>query len=305
MGSPRIATVLRRRRPIVALAVAAALAAGTLSACEMPEEGRYATQQYTAAQITSQLDLVYGTAPNYQGTTVDLKLDVYLPPDEGLGPLPLIIMVHGGGFATGDKSNMAGTARAYAQRGFVAVSLGYRLDPGAASNELRWLAAAQNAIDDGMESVRWLRANAATYRIDTERIGMLGSSAGGAIALGVGAANDPTPGGPLAAYSHTIDAAVSTGAHLTPGIDLGVVTFEPTDAPALMFHYETDTVTGNTDEYAYETCQGLIDAGAWCTFVLNPGSGHTVSLASTSANWTGHIGDFLWPKMRLFTAAGV
>lgn len=271
----------------------------------MPEEGRYSTQQYTSGQISSELDLAYGTAPNYQGTTVDLKLDVCLPPDEGLGPLPLVILVHGGGFANGNKSDMASAARGYAQKGFVAVSLGYRLDPGAGSNELRWLAAALNAIDDGMEAVRWLRANAATYRIDTGRIGMLGSSACGAIALGVGAANDPTPGGPLATYSHTINAAVSTGAHLTPGIELGVVTFESNDAPALMFHYEADTVTGDTDEYAYEMCQGLIDAGGWCTFVLNPGSGHTMMISSTGANWTAHIGDFLWPKMRLFTVASV
>ena len=247
---------------------------------------------------------MYGSAVDHQGTTVDLKLDVYLPPDDGVGPLPTVVLVHGGGFANGDKSSMASAAMSYARRGFVAVSLGYRLDPGASTNQLRYLAAAQNAIDDGMESVRWLRANAATYRIDTERIAMLGSSAGGAIALGVGIADDPTPGGPLAAYSHSIAAAVSTGAHLTPGVDLGVVTFEPTDAPALMFHYETDSTTGATAEYAYRTCQGLIDVGVTCEFVLNEGTGHTVSLSANSTNWTDHIGDFLWTKMRLFTAAG-
>ena len=100
------------------------------------------------------------------------------------------------------------------------------------ADQARWLLAARNAIDDGMESVRWLRSKAATYGFDDTRIAALGSSAGGAIALGIGATDDPTPTGPVAAWSPKIRAAVSTGAHLTPGLDLGLFTLEATDAPA-------------------------------------------------------------------------
>ncbi len=103
-----------------------------------------------------------------------------------------MVLIHGGSFSAGDKSQMAGTARTYAQRGYVAASLGYRLDPNASETQERYLSAARDAIDDGMEAARWLRANAATYRIDPTRMAFIGSSAGGAVALGVGVSEDPT-----------------------------------------------------------------------------------------------------------------
>lgn len=267
----------------------------------MPASGRFVTQQYTDAQLTTVADQVYGTAENYAGATVSLKLDLYLPPAGGPAQRPVVVLIHGGGFTEGDKSQMAGTARGYARLGFVAVSLGYRLDPGAnpSTDQARWLNAALDAIDDGMEAVRWLRSKAATYGIDPTRIGMVGSSAGGAIALGVGSADDPTPGGPLAAHSPKIRGAVSTGAHLTPGIDLGLITLQASDAPALMFHYATDTVTGNTAAYARKTCDGLVAAGSRCTFVQQSGSGHTVGLAASGSRWTDAIGPFLWDELDL------
>jgi poly(3-hydroxybutyrate) depolymerase len=294
----------RARVGVVATIVAAVVVLiGVLAPAgeAMPASGRFVTAQYTDAQLTTVADQVYGTAKNHAGTTVSLKLDVYLPPAGGPAQRPLAILIHGGGFTSGDKSQMTSTAKGYARLGFVAVSLGYRTDPGAnaSTDQARWLGAALNAIDDGMEAVRWLRSKAATYGIDPTRISMVGSSAGGAIALGVGAADDPTPGGPLAAWSPKIRAAVSTGAHLTPGIDLGLITLQSTDAPALMFHYASDTVTGNTSAYARKTCDGLVAAGSRCTFVEQAGSGHTVGLAASGTRWTGSIGPFLWDELDL------
>lgn len=286
---------------VLGVAGVAIAALGLTSCRSMPAEGRYSTQVYTTAQVQTVADQVYGRNTNVAGQTVDLKLDLFLPPTPG--NRPVVILIHGGSFQTGDKSSMAATARGYAVRGYVAVALGYRLDPNASASESRYLAAAAAAIDDGMESVRWLRSKATTYRIDTTRIAMLGSSAGGAIALGVGAMDDSSPGGPLAAYSPKIRAAVSTGATLTPGIPLGLVTFQSTDAPALMYHYATDTVTGYTAAYAKQTCDALVAAKSACTFVQQAGSGHTVSLAASSAQWTGNIGNFLWDRMDLYAIA--
>lgn len=264
----------------------------------MPTTGRYSSPQYTAAQVQTVSALQYGTAVDYQGNAVALLLDLYLPPTPGTAR-PLVILVHGGGFVNGSRADFASTAREYARRGYVAASIDYRLDPRAANDPNIQLQAAVNGIDDGIESVRWLRANAATYSIDVGRIAGLGSSAGGVITLGMAMADDPTPGGPLAGVSREVSAAVSTGVSLSSGIGLGLVTFEATDAPVMMFHYETDTVTGDSDEFAFETCSGLRDAGSTCDFRVQPGSGHTVSLASTSANWANHIGPFLWHHLDL------
>jgi dienelactone hydrolase len=306
MRISRIVNVRRRHRSIVALAVLAiATVAATLSGCEMPAEGRYVSEQYTADEITPHYGRVYGTAVDYRGVEVDLKLDVYLPPDEGLGPLPTVVLVHGGGFERGNRFNMAEDAKGYAQKGFVAVSIGYRLDPEQGNDPVRRRQAVQNAVDDGMESIRWLRANAATYRIDTTRIAMVGVSAGGFIAQSVGAADDLTPDGPLSEYPKSVSAVVSTGANLASAIESGAVTLEATDAPTLLFHYDVDTVTGSTYADAEDQCEAMVAAGAVCELVRNDGEGHTVSVSSTAENWTPHIGPFLWTQLALYLAPGL
>ena len=66
-----------------------------------------------------------------------------------------------------------------------------------------------------------------------------------------------------------------------------------------MFHYATDSVTGNTAAYARETCDGLIAAGSRCTFVEQAGSGHTVGLGASGTRWTSNIGPFLWDELDL------
>lgn len=262
----------------------------------MPTSGRYAAPVHTNQQITTISGLVYGTATDHQGQQVDLLLDLYLPP-AGPSARPLVVVIHGGGFTRGSRLDFAGTARAYARLGFAAASIDYRLrpddNPGAAD-----LAAALDAIDDGMESVRWLKANADTYGIDPTRIGLNGNSAGGAIALGVALADDPTPGGPLAAYTPDVAAAMSTGAHLTPG--LGLIGFQPTDDPVLMFHHEQDTSELKASgEYAFRTCAAARDAGSTCDFTLQPGTGHTTNMGPSGTWWTGISGPFLWHHLDL------
>jgi hypothetical protein len=103
----------------------------------------------------------------------------------------------------------------------------------------------------------------------------------------------------LAATSPKVRASVSTGASLTIALDQ--VVMSDADAPILMFHYETDTSTDATDEYAMETCTALRDAGGTCDFVLQPGVGHTVSISGGGPYWTPNIGPFLWEHLDLST----
>lgn len=104
------------------------------------------------------------------------KLDLYLP--EGSGPFPLVINIHGGGFRMGDKGMLdAPIAEALLAKGIAVASIDYRL-----SGEARFPA----AIEDAKAAIRFLRANAARYRLDPERFMAFGQSAGGNLASLVG-----------------------------------------------------------------------------------------------------------------------
>jgi dienelactone hydrolase len=274
------------------------LTAVTTDRPTMPATGRYSSLQYPLGQIQEHLGLQYATAVNYLGQSQALLLDLYLPPGHG-ADRPLIILVHGGGFANGDRSNLAAAARDYARRGYVAVSLGYRLNPTlqGQSDLEAYLAAARNAVDDGMESVRWLRSNAATYQIDINRIAMMGTSAGGGIALGTAVMEDPTPGGPLAGFSPRVNAAVATGATLILGLD--EVAFDESDSPIMMIHFETDTATGATTADVLTTCEAVWTAGSTCDQVIRPGAGHGSPLSGSGPWWSPEIGPDLWEHLGL------
>lgn len=111
------------------------------------------------------------------------KLDLYLPADTGATALaPAVVWIHGGGWAGGTKGearakNVCGTLAA---AGYVAVSIDYRLGEGAWPTNLH----------DCKNAVRFLRANAAKYHLDPQRIAVAGGSAGGHLALMVALTGD-------------------------------------------------------------------------------------------------------------------
>lgn len=86
------------------------------------------------------------------------------------GRAPAILCIHGGGFRAGKREGWDERCRKLAERGYVAATATYRLAP-----KYQFPA----AIYDVKAAVRWLRANADKYRIDPERIGVVGDSAGG------------------------------------------------------------------------------------------------------------------------------
>lgn len=110
-------------------------------------------------------DLAYATISAAQ------KLDLYLP-TTGTGPFPLVIMVHGGGFMMGDKSDGGGLTGVdqLLAAGYAVASLNYRL-----SGEAQYPA----QIYDAKAAVRFFRANAAQYKLNPQKFGAWGASAGG------------------------------------------------------------------------------------------------------------------------------
>lgn len=114
-------------------------------------------------------------------------LDIYLP-EEGDGPFPCLIHIHGGGFAIGDKRDDHMDAYLGAiKRGMAAVSIEYRL-----SGE----AAFPAAVLDVRQAIRFLRENADTYKLDATKFVAIGGSAGGNLAaiLGMNVPNGQFPG---------------------------------------------------------------------------------------------------------------
>ena len=98
-----------------------------------------------------------------------LLLDLYLP-EKATGPLPVIVWVHGGGWKNGSKDQCLPARLGFPQRGYAVASVGYRL-----SGDATFPA----QIEDCKAAVRWLRANARKYNLDSDHIGAWGSSAGG------------------------------------------------------------------------------------------------------------------------------
>lgn len=137
---------------------------------------------------------VYGTAHNYltvvdsvTGESVNLFLQVMAPPagtaalNNGL--YPGVIFVHGGGWETGNRfgNGFDLEINTAAKKGYVAVSVDYRLTTLSANGNTRFPWPAQ--IQDVKCAVRWMRAHAAEYKLDPDRIGIMGISSGGHLAL--------------------------------------------------------------------------------------------------------------------------
>ena len=102
-------------------------------------------------------------------------------PKEGKGPFPAILCIHGGGFRAGSRDGYNGLIRDFAKRGYVTLTVSYRLAP-------RYKFPA--AVYDVKAAVRWIRANARKYKVDPNRIGVTGGSAGGHLVQFLGVTAD-------------------------------------------------------------------------------------------------------------------
>lgn len=130
-----------------------------------------AAQDDTPETLQYQTDVVYGTVGG-----VDLILDVVRPSDRP-APRPAIVVIHGGGLVQGSRWDHGEAAIALALAGYATFSIEYRLFS-QTDGANPWPA----QLDDAQRAVRWIRANAATYGVDPDRIGAFGFSSGGQLA---------------------------------------------------------------------------------------------------------------------------
>jgi acetyl esterase/lipase len=128
-----------------------------------------------AGAATAQTALISEAGTAYDKADPQQVMDIYRPQEPGLRPA--ILAIHGGGFRAGSRKGYEATCKTLAEHGYVCATADYRLAPRFPFPD---------AVYDVKAAVRYLRANASRLGIDPTRIGVMGGSAGGHLALFLG-----------------------------------------------------------------------------------------------------------------------
>ena len=241
-----------------------------------------------APGVEVERDVVFATAAGES-----LTGDVYRP--ERAGRRPGVLLVHGGGWAFGDKAQMSHLGRLLARTGFTAMSVNYRLAP-------RHTFPAQ--CEDVAAAVAWMRSGGSEYGVRGDWVAAYGYSAGAHLALLVGLSAGQE--GAALESAAEVEAIVAGGApcdlHLPP-LDASVFsywlgasrreapeiyrqaspgTFARADAPpTLFFHGESDRLVPIASSRRLFT--KLVELGAPVEFVAVPKAGHIATFAHERA----------------------
>lgn len=288
----------RRRAVLGALTILVLLT----TACESrltppPGEGVVRYRDAVFTQVTKTADLTYGSATDQQGQVVTLRLDLYEPTGDTIGARPVVVLVHGGSFRSGNRTSaeIVDQANTYAKQGFVTASISYRLAPnGCTSVTAECVRAIADAKHDAQAAVRYLRSRAGELRLDTTRFAMAGSSAGGITALEVGYGPEDVGTSGTPGQDSTIKAAVSlSGARILTRPNAG-------EAKALLFHGTGDTVVPY--QWALDTVTDAEAAGTLVELTSWDGAGHVPYVQHREEILT-QTTNFLWWTLNLTGAA--
>lgn len=234
------------------------------------------------ARVQTQYERVRDQVFTPAGWPKPLFADVYVP--DGQGPFPAVLVIHGGGWESGDREQVKSIAKRLASRGFVAVNVTYRLVPEA-------IFPAQ--LQDVQQAVLWTRANAQRFRIDPKRIGAFGYSAGAHLAALLGGIGEAPPlGRPGLAIQAVVgggtptDLTKSAGGGLVPRFLGGSVEQKPQayrdaspinhvnagDPPVFLYHGGGDRLVSIDHAEDYE--KALQAAGVPTELYVLRGRGH-------------------------------
>lgn len=136
--------------------------------------------------LDSTIGGIYGTAINNQAVNQDLLFDFYEPSGDTLLQRPLIIYIHGGGFTSGSRSypSVKLLCQKMAQKGYAVANIDYRLDASFdLYNSTTDRRAMTDAMQDAKQAIRYFKANAGLYKIDTSKVFIGGESAGAVTAM--------------------------------------------------------------------------------------------------------------------------
>jgi acetyl esterase/lipase len=253
-----------------------------------------------AANNVRAADVTLTTGTYAYGTDPKQQLDAYYIPGT---KQPALVIIHGGYWYGGDKSDWNATAQWYAQRGYAVFSIGYRFN-----SQSGWTAQRTDALN----ALAWIKAHAAQFTTDPNRVLLLGSSAGGQIATAVGtygtgknyvrgvvalspvaspyrAYNDGQLSGASASKQKLRDnSTLLTRCYPTKSdttcwnrwIDAVVKTHASSgDAPMYLLHSQGDFVPS---AHSADLCTALKAKNVSCTLTVVAGSGHASAILKTS-----------------------
>jgi para-nitrobenzyl esterase len=288
--SPRVAG--RRRFLVPCLVAITVLLAGCEQGLAPPGEGLVRYRDLIFGSAVKTANILYGTAVNQQGATVELRLDVYQPAGDTVTSRPLVVFVHGGSFCCGSRTSpeIVDEATTLAREGYVTASISYRLVAGGCTGSVPvtvCVTAINHAREDAQSAIRFLRSNAAAYGIDPTRIAVAGTSAGGITAANVAFSSSDDP-----AASVRAGVALS-GASIGPLPNAG-------DASLFLMHGTADTIVPYA--WAVNTRDAGIAAGVRTVLTTWEGAGH-VPYSQFRTQILEETRNFLWWHMDLAHAA--
>jgi acetyl esterase/lipase len=212
-------------------------------------------------------DIQFSEAVNYYGEVEQLKLDVYMPQGDVELNRPTILWIHGGGFRPGndkEQSYIVDFANRFARKGYVCVSIDYRLRDKPRED---FKGTMTDALSDGSDALEWIRRNGEAYGMDTSRIFIAGGSAGGMIAMHM-CYGDNT-------YARTNLSGVLAVMNLwgSPHDSERNLSILPGGLPVLIVHGTADK--GVKIENSYQLIELLKQAGVHHVFIPLEGAPHT------------------------------
>lgn len=160
---------MRKSPAALVLLLVCFFSASILCFAQLSDAARSAVLITTSYQVKA--NIVYGTANGYE-----LKLDVYRP-RFATQPVPVVLMIHGGGWVEGEKEQRIFDGLFYMQMGFAVVNVEYRLGR---------FGLAPGAVEDCLCALHWIGSNAKEYGFDLNKVIVTGGSAGGHLSLTTG-----------------------------------------------------------------------------------------------------------------------
>lgn len=268
---------------------------------------RYVDRIFDAVDVAT--DVTYATAPSLNDSSMEtLLMDVYTPTGDTVTARPAIVFIHGGGFRGGSKANDVTDATEYAERGFVTVSINYRLDKDnvcralqdgkltaeeAAAAQIECEVAITSAQHDAQAAIRYIRGHAASLGVDATKIATIGFSAGAVTAANVAyRGQDPGDVGDFDGLDSTVQAAIAAS-----GCEYVPQAIGPGDAPMFFLHAEFDQAV----PFGCAVANAAAAEGAGLaveTMFYYGESTHARSLylkyqADVDARWTAFLGRYL------------
>jgi acetyl esterase/lipase len=154
------------------------LASSSVWAQDLTAQKQNVLSKAEKSEVEVRLDQPYAGNENAKQ-----RVDLYLPKKRNNDkPLPVVALIHGGGWVNGDRLGYAAAAIQFARTGdYAAVGVGYRL-----TKEAHWPA----QVFDCKAAIRWIRAHAKEYNLDPDKIAVMGSSAGGHLSSLLGTSGD-------------------------------------------------------------------------------------------------------------------